>query len=559
MNANFLRAHKKRLLGISIILSICSLAIAIRLSYVTLMQGNFLKNQGNIRTVRNLPIPAYRGIIWDRNGEQLALNIPTTSIWIDPKAFCPSPLQLNQLAELLDVTPAWIETRIKRFANKRFLYLKRRVNTQINKKIQNLQLPGLFLQTEYIRYYPQAESMAQIIGLTDIDNKGQEGLELAYHHWLQGKPGLKRILKNRLGQIIAQPKLLKPVQPGRDLQLSLDQRIQYHAFKELSTGIKQYHAEAGSAIVLDIKTGEILAMVSSPSYDPNKPIEKIDIQHRNRAVTDVFEPGSTLKSFSMVRVLESKQFTEDSVVDTTPGQLWIDNHLVRDSKNQGLLNLRKILQVSSNVGMSKLILSLPPDNFYCLLSALGFGETTKSGFPGERQGFLPRMQNYNLFQLATLSFGYGLSVTALQLAQAYATLANDGIRLPVTFLKQLHPPIGQRVITSTVSHTVLNMLESVLAQGGTAPLARIKGYRVIGKTGTTRIVGPQGYDKTRHNSIFVGIAPANQPRLVVLVILYDLRSNQYYSGSTAGIIFSKIMPNALRILNIVPDDYSTKK
>ena len=556
MNAKFLRVHKNRVVTLSVILGIGLLSLVIRLFYLTISQGDFLQNQSDIRVLRHLVIPAHRGMIYDRNGEKLAVSLPMTSVWVDPKAFRPSQEQLHHLSTLLDCDPQFIQTRISQFSHKRFLYLKRGLDLQINDEIKAMKVAGLFTQAEYRRYYPQSDMMAPVLGLTNIDDKGQEGIELAYNHWLEGKEGLKRVLQNRLGHIIAKPKILRLVRPGRDLSLSLDKRIQYQTFRELAAGVQKHQAKSGVAIVLQIKTGEILAMANYPSYDPNKPIDRLNDQHRNRAVTDLFEPGSTLKPFIVAGALNSGQWSAESLVDTYPGKLWIGDHLVQDKKDYGMMSLERILQVSSNVGMAKLILSLPTTSCLLLLKQFGFGQLTQSGFPGERYGALPSMNLWNPFVLATVSFGYSVSVTALQLAQAYSTLANEGNFVPVTLLKQKAPPVGQPVLDSQVNQTVLTMLESVLRQGGTASLARIKGYRVTGKTGTTRIVGEYGYDKNRHNSIFVGIAPASQPHLVVLVMLHDIGSAQYYAGSTAGVIFSKIMTHALRVLNIPPDNYN---
>jgi cell division protein FtsI (penicillin-binding protein 3) len=530
------------------------LSIVIRLIYLTISQGDFLQNQSAIRVLRTLEIPAHRGIIYDRNGEKLAVSLPMTAVWVDPSVFRPSNDQLGCLSQLIDSSPHIIRKRISKFSHKRFLYLKRGLDLKINDQVKSMNIAGLFTQIEYRRYYPHAETMSQILGLTNIDDKGQEGLELAYNHWLEGKSGIKKVLQNRLGHVIAKPKLLRPSRPGRNLTLSLDQRIQHQAFKALAAGVRKYHAKSGIAIVLQPKTGEILGMANYPSYNPNKPISKLEDRHRNHAVTDVFEPGSTLKPFIMASVLESGQFSPDSSIDTHPGKLWLGNYLVQDKKDYGVINLQKILQVSSNIGMAKLILSLPPASFLLLLKQFGFGQLTQSGFPGERDGFLPNFNLCNPFMLATLSFGYSLSVTALQLAQAYAILANGGQHIPITFLKQETTPIGRTVLDNQINQHLLTMLESVLRQGGTASLARIKGYRVTGKTGTTRVVGEHGYDKNRHNSIFVGIAPASQPHLVVLVMLHDLSSNQYYAGSTAGVVFSKIMTHALSLLNIPPDN-----
>lgn len=524
-----------------------------RLVYLTFIKSSFLKNQGHIRTGRNLVIPTQRGLIKDRNGEMLAVNKPKLAIWIDPKVFNPACEQLKKLSMLIGTPTKTIKQQCSQSAKKRFMYLKREVSIDQYQSIKELNINGLFANTEYRRYYPHGEVMAPLIGFTDIDNQGQDGLEMAYNCWLKGKSGMKRIVQNRLGKTISEPIFIVPLQPGKDIQLSLDYRIQYTAFRALAAGVDKYQAKSGSTIVLDATTGEVLAMVNYPSYDPNQNISHFSLNHRNRAVTDTFEPGSTLKPLSLISVLESGKFTLESLIDTSPGKLLVNNHWIKDHRDYKLINLEKILQVSSNVGMAKLVLSMPSHNLLSLFKKLGLGEITQSGFPGERSGFLPTESLWEPFTLAALSFGYGVSVTGLQLAQAYAVLANRGYYVPVTFLKQTKSQSGQPVINSKVSQTILEMLESVLTKEGTAPLANVKGYRISGKTGTTRIVDTQGYSKDRHNSFFIGVAPTHKPRLVVLVILNDIRSQHYYGGSTASLIFSKTVVHALRILSILPN------
>lgn len=547
--------NRWRLWTVVAILIIIALGLIIRLVDLTVIDRQFLRKKGNARTVRNLVIPAYRGMILDRGGEPLAISTPVNAIWMDPVSFNPNSTQLRLLSQLLHIPSQKIRARAQHAKYKEFLYLKRGVNPNLAKKIELLKIPGVFLQNEYHRYYPHGPVMAHVIGFTNVDDKGQEGLELAYNNWLEGSSGLKKVIKDRLGRVIADVSFIRAPEPGHDLQLSISKPIQYIAYRELSSGIKKYKADSGSIVVLDVKTGEILAMANLPSYNPNDRIARQDGRYRNRALTDLFEPGSTIKSFSMASVLASGQFTPNSEVDTSPGWMVIGGKRIMDEHNNGVMNLTKILRISSNVGMSKLILSLPPENLWSLLHDVGFGQISQSGFPGERTGSLPNFKVWNPFVLATLSFGYGLSVTALQLAQAYAVLANAGIKIPVTFLKvQKNLPVGQRVIDANISREVLNMLETVLTKGGTAPLARVPGYRVTGKTGTVRIVGSQGYEKNRHNSIFIGIAPASHPRLVIAVMLHDPKGSSYYGGYTAGPIFSHVMSNALHLLNISPDD-----
>lgn len=550
--------NRWRLGVVVLILLIIVFGLIARLIDLTIINRQFLRKQGNARTVRNLVIPAHRGMILDRHGEPLAISTPVNAVWVYPASFSPNFTQLRSLSQLLQIPAQTIREQARRAQDKEFLYLKRGLNPSLAKQIKLLKIPGVFLQDEYHRYYPEGPVMAHVVGLTNVDDKGQEGLELAYNNWLEGRSGLKKVIKDRLGRVIADVRSIRAPQPGHDLQLSIDKRIQYIAYRELNTGVEKYQADSGSVVVLDVKTGEILAMANSPSYNPNDRVTNQDGRYRNRALTDLFEPGSTIKSFSMASVLASGKFTPSSQVDTSPGWMIVAGKRIMDEHNNGVMDLTKILQISSNMGMSKLVLSLPADNLWRLLHDVGFGQLSQSGFPGERTGSLPNFRVWNPFVLATLSFGYGLSVTALQLAQAYAVLANGGIKVPVTFLKiQGQPPVGQRVIAANISREVLDMLETVLTKGGTAPLARVPGYRVTGKTGTVRIVGAQGYEKNRHNSIFIGIAPASHPRLVVAVVLHDPKGNAYYGGYTAGPIFSHVMSNALHLLNIAPDDLAS--
>ncbi|MES2998422.1 MAG: penicillin-binding protein 2 [Pseudomonadota bacterium] len=547
-----------RLWVVIFILIAIALGLIARLIDLTIIDRQFLQSQGNARTVRSVIIPAHRGMILDRYNEPLAISTPVNAVWIDPSFFKPTPSQRHTLSQLLHLSTQTIQEQYLRGQEKEFVYLKRGLNPSLGRQIKSLKIPGVFLQDEYHRYYPEGPVMAHVIGLSNVDDKGQEGLELAYNNWLEGRPGLKKVIKDRLGRIIADVRSIRPSRPGHDLQVSIDRRIQYIAYRELKAGVEKYKADSGSVVVLDVRTGEILAMANWPSYNPNDRLRVQDGRNRNRALTDLFEPGSTIKSFSMASVLASGKFTPTSQIDTSPGWMIVAGKRIMDEHNNGVMDLTRILQISSNMGMSKLVLSLPPENLWDMLHKVGFGQVTQSGFPGERTGFLPRFRVWNPFVLATLSFGYGLSVTTLQLAQAYAVLAHLGIKIPVTFLKITgDPPAGQRVIDPKVSREVLDMLESVLTKRGTAPLARVSGYRVTGKTGTVRIVGPQGYEKHHYNSIFIGIAPASRPRLVIAVVLHDPKGRLYYGGYTAGPIFSHIMSNALHLLDIPPDDLAS--
>jgi cell division protein FtsI (penicillin-binding protein 3) len=550
--------YRLRYYFIIAILLLVTLSLVWRLVDLTIIKRAYLQGQGNARTLRTVEIPAYRGMILDRNGKPLAISTPVDSVWVNPKEFLSAPHDVNSLASLLNIPAHELLHHINAAKKREFLYLKRDINPEIGASIKALKIPGVYLQKEFRRYYPEGEVTAQLLGFTNIDDQGQEGLELGYNQYLQGAPGLMRILQDRMGHIVANMGVLKAPQPGHNLQLSIDRRIQYFAYRELKKGIDKYKAESGSIIVLDVRTGEILAMANWPSYNPNNRPSAESGSYRNRAVTDLFEPGSSIKPFSMASALTSGKYRFNSTVDTSPGWIMVSGHKIDDDgKNNGVIDMTTVLKVSSNVGMSKITLSLPPENLWQMLNSVGFGQLTSSGFPGERAGLLENHPVWNPFVLGTLSFGYGISVTLLQLAQAYQILAEDGVIHPVTFLKIQSPSESTQIINSNVASELLVMMESILEQGGTAPEARVPGYRVTGKTGTAHMVGAHGYEKNHYNGDFIGIAPASHPRLLVAVVLHNLPGTLYFGGYTAGPIFSRVMEESLRLLNIPPDDLKT--
>lgn len=583
------------------------------------LQRAFLLKESASRCVRDIEIPSSRGKIYDRNGELLATNVPVDSVWANPQSFKATPTQWQQLAQILGMSLTVLKNKLSshvvagvsattanalsrassnlRAANnsasrgdtsgkgkgdkpnkgggkvktsdkREFIYLKRHVSAEVADKIKALHIPSLFLQQEYQRYYPDAEVTAQILGLTNVDNKGQEGLELAYDSWLRGTPGKQRILQDRLGNIVNYLAVKLQPQVGRDLTLSLDRRIQYIAYQELKSAVTKYQAESGIVVVMVVKTGEILAMISLPTCDSNKRDSMSNPAcYKNRAVTDLFEPGSTIKTFSVANALESGQYTKDTLVDTNPGSLKVENHVIYDDeyRNNGVLTVTGVLQKSSDIGVTKITLSLPPESLLDLLKRVGFGRTTQSGFPGEATGVLPAYLKGRPLMLATIAYGYGISTTALQLARAYTAIANGGVVHAVSFLKlnktqqvqQVQE--GLRVISQKISDQVLTMLQSVLELGGTGRKARIQGYSVAGKTGTSRIAKPHGYYRDRHAALFVGIAPASKPELVAVVVINNPRG-LYHGGSVAAPVFANVMQGALRILSIPPDteqEYST--
>jgi cell division protein FtsI (penicillin-binding protein 3) len=528
-----------------------------RIVDLSVINRSFLLGQGEARSSRIINIPAYRGMIFDRNGDPLAISTPVDAVWVNPHQFDKNHRLLPVLSKLLNIAPKDLKKRLNKTEKRSFIYLKHGVDPQVSAQVRDLMIPGVYFQREYRRYYPEGEVTAHILGFTNLDDQGQEGIELGYNQWLAGIPGKRQVTKNRLGNIISNDSVIRQPSPGHDLVLSVDRRIQYLAYAELKAGVEKYQATSGSAIVLDAQTGEILAMVNQPSYNPNN---RLGIHHdgryRNRAVTDTFEPGSTIKTFSVLTALNSGRYTPNCLIETAPGWFMIQNKKVQDEHNNGLINLTTILQKSSNVGIAKVILSLPSHALWNTLHAVGFGQMTQINFPGERSGLLIDKVVWPPFALATLSFGYGLSSTALQLTQAYAILASHGIKYPVSLLKLNGRPQGTRVFAEKTVNQVIDMLESVLKNGGTAIHGHIEGYRVAGKTGTARLVEKYGYAKHRYNSLFIGIAPATHPRLVVAVILNDPRGKHYYGGETAAPIFAPIMGGALRLLHVQPDDLS---
>lgn len=548
--------HLRRLWAVGVILGIAACALVMRLVDLGVINRPFLQKQFSERTIRDVVIPSYRGIITDRNGEPLAISTPVYAAWADPEKLIINNTQLNQLAELLGVSADNIKSLIQKNQKKQFVYLKRNLPPEIADQIRHFHITGIALEKQYRRFYPEGESCAQVVGFTNIDDIGQEGVELAYNQWLQGSPGIKKILKDRYGNVVADLGIIHKPVPGRDLTLSIDSRLQYIAYNDLLEGVTEFGASSGSIVIIDIHTGEILAMANVPSYNPNARPPEVNGSYRNRAVTDLFEPGSTVKTIAMTTALSTGKWTPNSTIDTNPGYYYIDGNKVDDDGyNNGIIDMTRILEVSSNVGMSKVMLSLPSKLLFLnMLHNLGFTQSTGIHFPGESIGYINKRDATSNFGYATLSFGYSISVNLLQLAHAYATLGNNGVKIPLSLLKINTVPKGVQVIKPEIAAEIRTMLESVLQKGGTAVAARVPGYRVTGKTGTTRILGPHGYEKDHHNGVFVGMAPASNPQLLVAVMLHDPTKKAYFGGFVAGPIFSKVMGESLRILNIPPDD-----
>ena len=536
-----------------LIFMLCSVALIARAVNLQVMETDFLQGQGKARYLREVTIASTRGVITDRNGEPLAVSTPVDSIWVHPGQLLEYPENIKPLAALLKANPEEMERKLTQRSGKEFVWLRRRLNPDVAEKIRKLNIPGVNLQKEYRRFYPAGEVTSHVIGFTNIDDVGQEGLELAYDSWLAGSPGSKRVIKDRKGQTVEEVELVKESVPGNDLHLTIDKRLQYLAYRELKSAVLQHGARSGSVVVLDVDTGEVLAMVNQPSYNPNDPGHDTDGM-RNRAVTDVVEPGSVMKPIAIASVLENGIAIPTTPVETAPGYTVISGHTIRDHNNYGLLDVTGVLTKSSNVGVTKLALQLEPEQMWDTYSRFGFGEATGTGFPGESAGVLRNHRRWRRLEQATISYGYGVSATPLQLAQAYAAIANGGKLRQPAFIEGSHnPPIS--AIDPDVAHEVAKMLETVTTPLGTGSRARVTNYRIAGKTGTSHKASASGYAAARYVSSFAGFGPASKPRLVCVVVINDPTGDEYYGGLVAAPLFSEVMTGAMRILNIPPDDY----
>lgn len=536
------------------VLAMTMVGILVRAIYLQVVHKDFLLERGHERHLRAVEVPAHRGMILDRNGEPLAVSSPVDSVWAHPGELLQHRQQLPELARLLGLSPAQLEQRVLQRQTREFVYLRRHLDPDKAHQVMALKLPGVYLQREYRRYYPTAEVTSHLLGFTNIDDRGQEGLELTFNNWLQGEPGTKRVIKDRLGQIVEDVESIEVPQPGQPLKLSIDRHIQYLAYRALKAAVLEHHASAGSAVVLDVMTGEILAMVNQPATNPNNRQELGASLLRNRAVTDVYEPGSTLKPFTVAVALESGAYSPETMVNTKPGYLRVGRHLVRDIHNYGLLNVSQVISKSSNVGVTKIALSQPPKKLWDLYASLGFGTSTGLGLAGEQSGLLSHFSTWGDFEYATHAFGYGVSVTTLQLAQAYAILAADGVRRPLTLVHRERPSSdGERILSVDTARKIRAMLEVAVTKEGTGFSASVSGYRVAGKTGTVHKIVQGRYARDRYHSLFAGMVPASRPRLVMVVMVDDPRGGVYYGGQVAAPVFSKVMSGALRILNVTPD------
>jgi len=530
--------------------------IAWRIVDLQVMDQGFLKGQGDARSVRHIPIPAHRGLITDRNGEPLAVSTPVTTLWGNPKELQAARARWPELAKALGQDAAVLSERLQSQASREFMYLVRGLTPEQGQEILDLKIPGVYAQEEFRRFYPAGEVAAHVVGFTDIDDRGREGMELAYDEWLAGVPGKRQVLKDRRGRLIKDVQVTKNAKPGKAMALSIDLRLQYLAHSELRNVVHEYGAKAASLVMVDVKTGEILAMANQPTYNPNNRRNLQPAAMRNRAMIDVFEPGSTVKPFSIAAALATGKYQPDSVVNTLPGWMRIGRYTIRDVSRGGMLSLTGILMKSSNVGISKIALDIGAEPVYAVMQQAGFGQDTGLGFPGERVGNLPNHRKWRDAETASLAYGYGLSVTAVQLAHAYAVLGNQGTNVPLSLLRLDRAQDGVQVIDKQISGTVLQMLRAVVEEeGGGGARAKVPGYHVGGKSGTAKkISGTGGYTKDAYRSFFAGVAPLSNPRIAAVVVVDEPSKGQYYGGLVAAPVFGKVMARALRLMNVAPDN-----
>ena len=537
---------------LAFVLLACLAVLAGRAFYLQGLRYDFLQRKGESRYTRALEIPATRGMIVDRNNEPLAISTPVESVAASPADVEITPEQTARLARLLGMDGAELARKLAD-RKREFAYLKRQLAPDQAEKVVALGIPGVFLQREYRRYYPAGEVTAHIIGFTGVDETGQEALELAFEDVLAGKPGARRVIKDRLGHIVEDIEAVQEPQHGKRLTLAIDAKLQYLAYRELKKAVLEHRAKAGGLVVLDATTGEVLALANVPSYNPNNRGQFDPRRTRNRVITDLFEPGSTLKPFTATAALEAGTVSPDTVIQTAPGHMTIGNRTIHDAHPQGALTVMQVIQKSSNVGSAKMALALPAETLWSLFHRVGFGTPPRSEFPGEVSGRLRGYANWRPIEQATMSYGHGISVSLLQLARAYSIFTTDGTLKPVTLLKREEPVAGTRVISAETAHAVRRMLEMAVQPGGTAPRAQVAGYRVAGKTGTARKVEGKGYAMNRHIASFVGFAPVSSPRLIVAVMIDEPAAGQYYGGTVAAPVFSRVTAEALRLLGVPPD------
>lgn len=546
------RSRLRVVLGALVLIAAALVARAVDLQ---LLDDGFLEGQGDARFTRVAKLSAIRGGIYDRNGEPLAASTPVDTVWACPPEVMRAADQIPRLAEALNRDKKWLTQVITSNLDREFVYLVRHMRPSDAQQVADLKIPGVYLLREYQRFYPAGEVTGHLLGFTKkYDDIGQEGLELAYDRWLGAQAGAKRVIQDRYGRTVEDVESIRAPRPGEDLVTSIDLRIQYLAYRELKAAVQEQQAKGGSVVVLDVDTGEVLAMVNQPAYNPNDRDQVAPSRYRNRAATDIFEPGSSIKPFIAAAGIASGRYHPDTIIDTSPGMVRVGIKQITDHHDLGAVPLTTIIAKSSNVGMTKMAMTLSPQSMQQMLRAFGFGEVTGSGFPGESAGLLYDASHWRKIEQATISYGYGLSVTPLQLARAYAILGAGGIRRPVTLRRVDGPVPGERVVDERVARELLRMMESVVSQdGATGTRAALIGYRVAGKTGTARTADAGGYSSDRYKASFGGVVPASHPRLAAIVVIDEPGKSLYYGGDIAAPVFANVMAGALRLLGVPPD------
>ena len=535
------------------VLLVLFVALVVRAAYLQVYNQEFLLQEGSQRQLRTIDTPAYRGSIFDRHGTPVAVSSPVDSVWAHPQQALLDLPGLKKVSESLQLDFKRVVAKLKERANREFVYLKRRIEPELaHQAVEGVE--GVYLQREYNRFYPAGEVAAHVLGFTDIDDIGREGLEYSYEEWLKATPGQRQILRNRKGQVVEDIAQVAAARPGQDLFMSLDMRLQYITYRSLVKAIKYHGAASGSAVVLDAATGEVLALANYPSFNPNNLGQQGAASRRNRGITDVFEPGSTIKPFTLAAALDRRQFRSGSRVDTSPGYMKVTGYPIKDFSNYGVLDGAGILRKSSNVGASKVAMKMTAEQLWQSFSDYGFGQPSGANFPAASSGYLSFHADWHPLDHATMAFGYGLSVSTLQLARAYGLFANQGRLLPVSLLRVDEAPQGDQVMKPATAKRVLHWLEQVVGPKGTATQAAINGYRVAGKTGTVKKSAAGGYLDDSYVSVFAGIAPVSQPRLVMTVMIDEPKENGYYGGQVAAPVFREVLSQGLRLMNVSPDD-----
>ncbi|MHC9086992.1 peptidoglycan D,D-transpeptidase FtsI family protein [Luteimonas sp. RIT-PG2_3] len=553
-----------RLVLVTSALGLCAAILLVRAVDLQLVDNAFYQKKADARFLREVPIPTSRGMITDRNGEPLAVSSPVESLAANPKELYANADRLPELARATGLSLDFLTRYVSERKDKEFMYIPRhrRINPSAAQKVVALDIPGVFSQREFRRFYPQGEAISHVLGFTDINDRGQEGIELAFDEWLRGTPGAQKVIRDRQGRVVEHVDLIKTAEPGKDLVLSIDRRIQFLAYRELKRTLVETGASSGSVVILDVATGEVLAMANLPSYNNNKVTGHNRDAHRNRAVTDLIEPGSTMKPITVAAALEAGVVRPDTKIDTSPG--WMPNGRYRtsDFRNYGVLDVTGIITKSSNVGVSKIVAKLPNKEYYDFVRRFGYGESTRSGFPGESPGLFPDPSRWSGTSKQTMSYGYGLSATPLQIAQAYATLGNGGLATTPSFIKggpdSNEAGRTRQVLDPAIAREVVHMMQTVTETGGTATRAAILGYHVAGKTGTARKASGGGYDR-RYVAFFAGLVPVEKPRFSMAVVINDPDPSKgiYGGGVVSAPVFQRVMEGALRLMDVPPDDIET--